>query len=265
MKIKKKLTELRVFPSKKKGQNFLHDRGIINNLVSSILSLNPLNIIEIGPGLGAVTDLIDGQLKSRNYKLIEIDKLLYDYLRTKKYCCEIFHGDCLKLNWPDLTNNEKFLLFGNLPYNIGTLVLVKWINCQYSDTAIFMLQRELVDRLTSSIKTKTYSGISVITQLTTDVFKLFSVPKEAFYPKPNVESIVVKLVKKSTICHNLQKFIRDCFVHRRKTLFNNLQKTYNEKKIISTFEKYNLAKAIRAEEIKASLFVDLYNEISNPL
>ena len=173
------------------GQNFLVDENILKKIVS-IIKIENRSILEVGPGTGNLTSYI---LKKNPKKLIVIEKdnNLVILLKKKfKEKIEIINKDILKINEKDLAR-EKLLVFGNLPYNISTEILAKWIlNLEnkffWFDSLILMFQKEVADRIISKFNSSKYGRLSILSNWKLDVEKVCDLKPDSFYPKPKVES-----------------------------------------------------------------------------
>ena len=257
---------------KKYSQNFLLDENIIDNIIEKSGVDNNTGVIEIGPGLGALTKKLFNYAKK--LLIYEIDSDLIPYLNDffssyKNF--KLVNDDILK---SDINNEIKEYLFdvdrivviSNLPYHITTPIIMRFLEeINNIDSMTLMMQYEVAKRLTSKPNTKDYNALSVIVQHQTEVKYLFKVPKTVFYPKPNVDSAVIKLDIKKNINNNEQiefyRFIHACFSQRRKTLVNNLHSTYSEyskAKLIDMLEDIEIHSMIRAESLNLSDFDKLY-------
>ena len=178
-------------PRKRFGQNFLVDEKIINQIIFTISPKHNDNIIEIGPGKGALTFPMLERLNSLN--IIEIDRDLVALLKSKKEeKLVIYEADALNFDFTVIDN--KFRVIGNLPYNISTPLLFHLLD--YRDKIIdmtFMLQKEVVNRIVASPGNKTYGRLSVLMQAFFEVESMFVVPKESFDPQPKIESAILYL------------------------------------------------------------------------
>lgn len=222
---------------KRFGQNFLIDTALINAIAESAEPNEADHIVEIGPGLGAITGELVGS--GAQITLIELDRDLVARLRIDFHKelsdgrVEIINEDVLKvdLNAVHQKAPEKATkLIGNLPYNISTPVLFHILDHkQHFLSMTFMLQKEVVDRLSAAPSTSAYSALSVIIQHECFVEKLFDVPPESFKPPPKVDSAVVQMKPKSELAMPesdlpaFREFVHKCFQQRRKTLRNNLK------------------------------------------
>ncbi len=252
---------------KRFGQNFLVDQHVINNIVSAI-GINPADrIIEIGPGLGALTEamLTDCQ----HLTVVEIDRDLADIL-TERHAAKpnftLHIGDALQTDFAELTAHQPIRLVGNLPYNISTPLLFHLLSYRHLITDMFfMLQKEVVDRLAASPGNKNYGRLSVMMQYHCQVQPLFTVPPGAFEPAPKVISAVVRLVPYSCIPHKasdiemFEQLVKTCFQQRRKTLRNSV-------KLLAGDATEEINKIIdlsaRPETLSVADFVALSNQLN---
>ena len=215
-------------PRKRFGQNFLTDDSVIDRIVSAINPKAADHIVEIGPGRGAITALL---LRSGcKLDLIEIDRDLVTLLKLKFGSgIPVFSEDVLKFDFEKLDNPRPIRVVGNLPYNISTPLLFKLFHYEglFKDLT-FMLQLEVVNRLTASPGSGNYGRVSIMSQYFCEAEKLFTVSREAFSPSPKVESAIVRLVPKTsreievTNIPLLEKLLISAFSKRRKTIRNAL-------------------------------------------
>ena len=223
---------------KRFGQNFLIDSTIIQSLVTAIAPLPSDNIIEIGPGLGALTTpLLD---KVEHLEVVELDRDLIAKLkliRNQTNKLTIHEADALKFDFSQTDNPRRVV--GNLPYNISTPLIFHLL--ENVDSIIdmhFMLQNEVVDRICASTGNRNFGRLSVMVQSKCTAEKLIHVPAESFSPAPKVESAFVRLTphKQSLVPENLQShfkhIVQTCFAQPRKTINNNLKKTLSQDEII---------------------------------
>mgnify|MGYP000179457576 CR=1 FL=1 len=225
-------------PRKRFGQNFLTDTGIIDKIVRSIAPKPSDNLVEIGPGQGAITIPLLALCPAFN--VIELDRDLVARLTTlqEQYPgLTINQGDALAFDFSALAlpseaseNKKSLRVLGNLPYNISTPLIFHLLS--FSDIIKdmhFMLQKEVVERMAASEGSKTYGRLSVMVQYACKVTNLFPVPPECFNPRPKVDSAIVRLEPYETFPYPadnvelLKKLVTTCFQHRRKTLRNNLR------------------------------------------
>lgn len=251
---------------KKFGQNFLQDKSAIKNIVSAINPTEEDLIIEIGPGSGALTKEL---IKTKAYVLayeIDVDlKNVLEPLAEDKYT--IIFDDFLKRDIKDDIKGIKYknlYIVGNLPYYITTPIITKIIDdAVIPKEMVFMVQKEVAERFSAIVGTRDYGSITVFLNYFFDVFTLFNVNRSKFYPVPNVDSAVIKLVSKEEKLEvdfaKFNKFVKDSFTFKRKNLRNNL-KSYDQEKIREILEKRGLSLDKRAEDLSYKDFVFLTNE-----
>ena len=250
---------------KKFGQNFLQDKNIIRKIVDVASPTDKDLIIEIGPGSGALTKVLTERARTISY---EIDTELKDILEEKfgnNDNSTIIYDDFLNRNVKkDIENYEyeKLYVIANLPYYITTPIIEKIINEKLDiEKMVLMVQKEVGDRFTSKEGTKEYSSITVYLNYYFDLKKEFIVTKNAFYPRPNVDSMIISLSRKKEYLkpHNEElflKLVRDSFQFKRKTLKNNLRE-YNWDRIKSYLDENGIKETVRAEELKLSDYIKI--------
>ncbi len=246
---------------KKWGQNWLIDQNIINKIIN-LSNVQDQEIIEIGPGLGALTfSLVKLAKKIIAY---EIDPLAIKILQTElpQKNLQILHEDFLLANFP--WDNRRILI-GNIPYYITSEIIFKIIkNSDKFSRIILTIQDEFADRLVAAVGSKNYGKLTVSVNYFADVKKHFVIKPEQFFPKPKVNSAVISLTIKQDIPainqEEFLQFVKKCFIFRRKTLFNNL-KTFipSHDKIIAALTNMNLKLTIRPQELSPAIFFALYN------
>lgn len=249
---------------KRFGQNFLQDAGIIDRIVRAIAPNADNHVVEIGPGQGAITE---GLVASgTQLDVIELDRDLIPLLKLKFGLAENFsihQGDALNFNFAEL-ENTPLKVVGNLPYNISTPVIFHLLN--YRDRIsdmVFMLQKEVVDRLGATPGNKTWGRLGVMAQYYCSVQPLFEVPPECFSPRPKVQSAVVKLRPHAELPHpaksekHLDQVVKAAFNQRRKTLRNSLKQLLNEEQIRAA----GVDPDARVEKLGLADFVALSNQI----
>jgi 16S rRNA (adenine1518-N6/adenine1519-N6)-dimethyltransferase len=209
-------------PKKSLGQNFLIDKNIIKKITNQTIIENQ-NIVEIGPGLGNLTDYIILK-KPKKLILIEKDLELFNYLKEKykdKKKIKIINEDVLKFDFSKL---KKIKIISNLPYNISTKIIMKLIFYNKNITnLIFMIQKELADKF--DYKKNKMNKYKFILQICTEYQILFNVSNKVFYPKPKVKSQVVEFKLKNVFIDQkkLLKFINIIFINKRKSMRNKLK------------------------------------------
>lgn len=252
---------------KKFGQNFLIDDNVLNNIVDAACIDENTLVIEIGCGAGALTKKLVNVAK--NVIGYEIDETLRPILSTidgaDVVFCDFLKRDIKK----DLEkySYDKLYVIANLPYYITTPIITKIIEDKLDvDKIVVMVQKEVGDRFSAKINSKDYNSLTLFINYYYNVKKLFSVSKNVFIPKPNVDSVVILLEKKQEKYDVINesiffKLIKDSFRQKRKTLKNNL-KDYNFDLIREVLIKHNFNDDVRAEALPIELFVEISNRLS---
>ncbi len=244
-------------PKKSLGQNFLKDKNIIRRISHLLSESVPKEsfLIEIGPGKGALTrELL--KLNPKRLLLIEKDRELLPFLQDvlNDNRMELVIRDVRRFDWETLHN---FYLIANIPYYItGDIIEIMARNVKDLKCAFLMIQRELLDKIKAKAGAKRYSYFSVICSMFFDVSEELSVGRNSFYPAPKVDSAFVKFTP-----HNLQfvyddasRILRSAFMARRKSLWNNLTKVYNNQLIEQCFDVFEIDKKARPQDIPVSLY-----------
>ena len=248
---------------KKFGQNFLKDSSIIHAIIQSIQPLQDDLLVEIGPGLGALTKpLLE---KTKHLFAIELDRDIVNWMQNQysKNNITIFNEDVLNFNFHQF--DKKIRIVGNLPYNISTPILFKCIEDIKIITDLhFMLQKEVVDRMIAAPSSSEYGRLSVMLQYYFAMEHLVHVPKESFDPEPKVESSFVRLIPYDHypfVANNIDQFgkiVKEAFSQRRKTIRNTLKNFMNA----NDFENIDINPQLRAENLSVSDFVKISNYLS---
>lgn len=251
---------------KRFGQHFLDDTRLLSQIAECIYPREDDEIIEIGPGQGVLTELILGRAKKLD--AIEIDRDLIQYLEKKfpEPNFTLHQGDILQFDLSSvLKSQHQHRIIGNLPYNISTPILFKLFNHLESIQDMhFLLQKEVVLRMTAKTNDKQYGRLSVMTQYFCRTQRLLDIPPEAFSPPPKVDSSVVKLVPHNTLPYkahdfkNFSELVRDAFNHRRKTIYNSLKKKVS----VEQLESINIKPTSRPQELSIDDFVRISNTYS---
>lgn len=253
---------------KRFGQNFLTDSGIINRIVSSIRPKADDNLLEIGPGKGAITALLLEANPTLN--IVEIDRDLVPILLAQfdsRYPeLKVHQADALKFDFSELAQNQPLRIVGNLPYNISTPLIFHLLSFHGKVKDMhFMLQKEVVDRMAAAAGEKSYGRLSIMVQYYCKVDNLFPVPPECFQPQPKVDSAIVRLTpfttqpKQAVDVKLFERIVNVAFQQRRKTLRNGLKQLLNTEQLDS-ISTTNLS--LRAETLGVADFVELSNELS---
>ena len=261
------------------GQNFLHERTIIDKIVQAVNPKPGERLVEIGPGQGAITFPLLG--RHGELTVIEFDRdLIFPLTEAARAhgTLTVIHRDVLKVDFSALAADDghhgdagaqpgggTIRLVGNLPYNLSSPILFHALDhaAAISDMT-FMLQKEVVDRMASGPGNKVYGRLSVMLQAYCTVTPLFTVPPGAFRPAPKVDSAVVRLVPRAPEAIGIRdrelfaRIVRDAFGQRRKTLRNALSNVCDA----SALEAAGVAPTARAEQIEVADFVRLANALS---
>lgn len=248
------------------GQNFLIDKNIINKIVETG-SIKNKNVLEIGPGTGNLTkEILNKQPK--NLIVVEKDLNLSSILNKKfKNFIKVINDDILKIDEKKIFN-EKLIVFGNLPYNISTEILCKWIlnldkNHFWFEELILMFQKEVADRIISSFNTSNYSRLTVLANWKLNIKKICDISPNCFFPKPKIESTLLFFSPKNHFItldnpKNLEKITKVFFNHRRKMLRKPFNQIFNGNEEIR--DKLKLDLNLRPQNIDIDVYYNLADE-----
>ncbi|HQR04287.1 MAG: 16S rRNA (adenine(1518)-N(6)/adenine(1519)-N(6))-dimethyltransferase RsmA [Proteobacteria bacterium] len=250
-------------PRKRFGQNFLNSQGVINDILNAICPRPDDALVEIGPGLAALTAPLLQIV--RHLHVVEIDRDLIARLRQQfsSAALTIHEGDALEFDFSALGNDLRIV--GNLPYNISTPLLFHL--AQYAGLVRdmhFMLQKEVVDRMVAGPGGREFGRLSVMLQYRFHVESLFIVPPDAFTPAPKVDSAIVRLIPKTAVemapCDPdlLAQVVTTAFSQRRKMLRNTLRDLMPA----GALEALNIDPTVRAEELEIADFVRIANTLA---
>ena len=256
-------------PKKSLGQNFLIDKNIINK-ISNLIEIKNKTILEIGPGTGNLTSALL-EKNPKKFLVIEKDNNLSKLLEKKFYKkLDIINRDVLKIDENNLSK-DSLIVFGNLPYNISTEILCKWIlNINDKDfwftQLILMFQKEVADRILSNFNTKNYGRLSILANWKLNIKKICDINSSCFDPMPKVKSSLLFLEPKKKFfkfknTKNLEKLTRIFFMHRRKMIkkpYNNLFNGNLEPSI-----KLNIDLHQRPQNLDFDTYYKLTNEYEN--
>lgn len=256
-------------PRRRFGQNFLQDRGVIEKILASLCLVSNDRLLEIGPGLGALTKPLLEQVD--HLDAVEIDRDLAKQLSCSlpsQHKLTIHNQDMLTFDLKalnsDPANQQKLRIIGNLPYNITTPLLFHLFKfAPLIEDMHFMLQKEVADRITASPNGKDYGRLSIMTQYFCQASLLFTVPPEAFFPAPKVHSAWIRLAPypfPSIMVDNMMLFqtiVRIAFNQRRKTVANAL-KSYLT---VEDFVRLDIDPNLRPEALSLEDFVRISNAI----
>jgi len=249
------------FLKKSLGQNFLIDKNVIKKIVN-LVGVNNKNIIEIGPGKGALTNEILRR-KPKSLSIIEKDKNLADNLKIsykKNKNVKVYEEDILKFNIEKIVYEDS-IIFGNLPYNISSQILVKLLKFKFwppkFNNLILMFQKELGDKIIGKFNTNGYGRLSILSNYKLKLLKKFFISPNCFFPRPKVTSVVLHLkpiVNKSfkiKNIKNLEEVTNIMFSNKRKMIKKNIKKVVNDEEI-KTIKDLNLNH--RPSEVKPEIY-----------
>lgn len=249
-------------PRKRFGQNFLQNEAIIQTIIRHIHPKSSDHLVEIGPGLGALTFPILSEIKKMD--VVEIDRDLIPRLREQ--CppdseLTVHEADALKFPFSTLkTDDRKLRIIGNLPYNISTPILFHLLKERdVIEDMHFMLQLELVERACATPGSRTYGRLSVMLQIFCECEILLHVPPTAFYPEPKVDSAIIRLTPHQKNHYGdinierLEAIVSAAFNQRRKSLSNSIKELLTLKQI----QSIGIDPQLRAEQISVSDFIKL--------
>ena len=251
---------------KRFGQHFLSDTEILDRIVSAFNPQQGENIVEIGPGRGALTELLLPHLDQLT--AVELDRDLVSYLsgRFSKEKLNLVSSDILDVDLVSLFGSDPrpLRLIGNLPYNISTPLIFRLIlQRENIQDMVFMLQKEVADRILATPNNHHWGRLSVMVQTYFQGFKLFDVPPSAFTPPPKVFSSVIKLENRHEIpviknVSHFKSLVAQAFNQRRKTIRNSLKSIITEQEI----QNCNIDPGQRPETLSTEDFVRLSNYVS---
>ena len=254
-----------VIAKKSLGQNFLIDKNIIDKIISSSEIKNK-SILEIGPGTGNLTAAILKKNPKKFY-VVEKDNSLAELLEKEfGNKLSIINGDILEINEKDISK-EKLTVFGNLPYNVSTEIICRWIvnldNFFWFDKLILMFQKEVADRILAESDTKNFGRLSVLANWKLGIKKVCDVSPASFSPRPKIDSSVLKFEPKKKFYNfknssNLEYITRVFFNHRRKMIKKPFNVIFNGKSEIA--EKLNIDLNLRPQNLSLNDYFLLTEE-----
>ena len=254
------------FAKKSLGQNFLIDENIINK-ISSLIKIEDQNILEVGPGTGNLTNALLKK-KPKKFYVIEKDDNLANLLKKEfKDKIIVINDDILKVNENNLSN-EKLIVFGNLPYNISTEILCKWI-INLNDKKIWfrnfilMFQKEVADRILSEYNSSHYGRLSIIANWKLDIKKIIDIKPNSFSPKPKIDSTLLFFSPKKNFLKiknpkNLEKITRIFFSQRRKMIKKPFSQVFSND--IKIAKKLKIDLSLRPQNLDNDTYYKLANE-----
>ena len=254
------------YPKKSLGQNFLIDETTLNRIVD-FSNIENQEVLEIGPGTGNLTKKILLKKPSKFY-VIEKDNYLSSLLQKKfGNRIKIINKDVLEVNESTLSKN-KLLVIGNLPYNISTEILSKWIlnlkNKFWFSNLILMFQKEVADRIISNVNNSNYGRLSILVNWKLNVSKIINVEPKCFYPVPKVESTILNFLPKCNFHKikdpkNLELVTRTFFSERRKKIKKPLNKLFNNTSDIC--KKFRIDENLRPQNLNPDIYYNLTLEL----
>jgi len=256
---------MHIKPKKSLGQNFLIDRNVLEQIVNTVEIANK-EVLEIGPGSGNLTTFILKKNPKKFYA-IEKDDVLALSLR-EKFANEItvINDDILKIP-EDKISSEKLTVFGNLPYNISTEILSKWImNLNknfWFESLVLMFQKEVADRIIAEPNTSKYGRLSILSSWKLNIKKIIDIKPQSFSPRPKIDSTLLLFTPRENFfeldsAKNLEMITRVFFSQRRKMLKKPFNQIFKNSKKIS--EKFNIDLNLRPQNLKPEMYFKLVKE-----
>ncbi len=255
-------------PKKSLGQNFLIDRNVLEQIVDTVKITNK-DVLEIGPGSGNLTTFI---LKKNPKKVYVIEKdndlalLLEDKFSNE---ITIINDDVLKIPEHEVSN-EKLTVFGNLPYNISTEILSKWIiNLDknfWFESLVLMFQKEVADRIIAESNTSKYGRLSILSCWKLNIKKIMDIKPQSFSPRPKVDSTLLLFTPRENFfeiknAKNLEMITRVFFSQRRKMLKKPFNQVFNNAKEVA--QKFDINLNLRPQNLKPEIYYKLVKEYEN--
>lgn len=240
----------------KLGQHFLQSTRILERIADAACPEGTRQVIEIGPGQGALTELL--LARAERVVAIEMDPDLAEQLRQRWPELHLAEGNALNFDW---TQWGAATLAGNLPYYVATAIISKYLaNPGELTQAVFLIQKEVAERIAAKPGTRDFGYLSVECQYLANVEYLFSVPPGAFRPPPKVDSAVIRLTPRRQVQRDDAKrfleFASACFRHKRKTLRNNLAERYAKEQLEAI-----PAVSKRAEQLSVTQLLELFRQL----
>ena len=250
------------------GQNFLIDRNILK-IISEFTSIKDKIVLEIGPGTGNLTSFI---LKKKPKKFIVIEKdndLASNIAEIFKDQLNIINDDVLNVDENSLAN-EKITVFGNLPYNISTEILSRWIinlkNDFWFDRLVLMFQKEVADRIIANFNSSYYGRLTILSNWKLNIEKICDIKPESFSPRPKIDSSLLVFSPKENFFKindpkNLEKITRVFFNHRRKMIKKPYNQLFNGNQKV--LDKLKIDLSLRPQNLNFETYYKLTNEFEN--
>ena len=250
------------------GQNFLIDREVLEKIVSTVKIENK-EILEIGPGSGNLTSYILKQNPKKMFAIEKDDEL--SLVLKEKFADQItiINDDVLKVSENEISN-LKLVVFGNLPYNISTEILSKWIvNIDkefWFESLLLMFQKEVADRIIAECNNSKYGRLSILTNWKLNVKKIIDIKPQSFSPRPKIDSSLLLFTPKANFfelknAKNLEMITKVFFSQRRKMLKKPFNQIFNNAKEVAS--KFNIDLNLRPQNLKPETYFKLTNEYEN--
>ncbi len=254
-RLKQRMDELSHYTKKALGQNFLVSDTVIGRIIQAVDDEKPEKLLEIGPGLGALTDLLIE--KYGRYQLIELDSSLVKFWEGQKNM-PVMECDALQADW---TKIDYDVLVSNLPYQISSSIVIdRSIDEKPCRAMVLMFQKEVAQRIRAKHQTEDYGLLTVIAQEFWDISMVSEAGPRDFNPAPRVASRVLKFKRKESPITDGKaylKFVKTCFQQRRRILKSNLESSMHEP-LLAWLEKNKLSDKVRVEELSPLQIRDLY-------
>lgn len=254
-------------PRKRFGQNFLKDPSVLDAIIDAIDPRPEDTTIEIGPGMGAMTERLLLHLKQLDAVELDRDLVFFLQKKFKNSPLTIHQGDALVFDFLSIQRHpeKKLRIVGNLPYNISTPLLFHLMAfADHVRDQHFMLQKEVVERMAAEHGSKAYGRLSIMLQWRYDIDMLFIVPPTAFEPAPKVDSAIIRMIPKTSpipcSLENLSKVVTQAFSQRRKIIRNTLAPLFSETEL----EQSGIDPAKRPEQLTLEQFITLSNQLLEP-
>ena len=250
------------------GQNFLIDENILN-IITNVTQIKDKNILEVGPGTGNLTSFILKK-KPKNFSVIEKDDNLANELENRFVDqIKIINKDILQIDEANIFS-EKVTVFGNLPYNISTEILTKWIinlnDNFWFDNLVLMFQKEVANRIIANFNTSDYGRLSILANWKLNIKKICDIKPNCFSPKPKIDSTLLFFSPKKNFYKiqnpkNLEMITRIFFNHRRKMIKKPFNKLFNGN--LEILDKLKINLNLRPQNINFDTYYRLTNEFEN--
>jgi len=256
------MEELGIEPKKSLGQNFLVSDHVIDKIIDRVQRLRPGSLVEIGPGLGALTMGLH-QLQVPLH-LIELDRAFVEYWRRQGFT--VSDEDALRWRWKELDSQRPRILVSNLPYQISSSLVVDRSLDDAVDGMVLMFQKEVAQKLNARQDQSVYGMLSVLAQTFWDIEFLLEASSGDFLPPPKIASRVLVFQKKASGITNpadFLRFVKACFLHPRKLMLSNLCEGLGRTRadLQPAFESLKIKDKIRAQQLKVQQFVELYRAL----